>query len=151
MKTNIISFVNLMELVFRGGEMETTMNTSVTRQNRLSLPNALLRLEGAAAFAGSIALYSYFGGELLPFLVLFLAPDLSMLGYLVNTRVGALAYNAVHTYVAPGVLLALGLLTNSPALSQLACIWFAHISMDRMVGYGLKYPTAFKDTHLQRI
>jgi Domain of unknown function (DUF4260) len=32
-----------------------------------------------------------------------------------------------------------------------ALIWFAHIGMDRTVGYGLKYPTSFKDTHLQRV
>jgi hypothetical protein len=128
--------------------MEITMNRETTS---LSQPNLLLRLEGAAALAGSIALYSRFGGELLPFALLILAPDLSMLGYSVNARVGALVYNSVHTYVVPGLVLALGLLTNTPALSQIAAIWFAHISMDRMLGFGLKYPTAFKDTHFQRL
>lgn len=132
--------------------METTMsNTQLAQHSRMSLPNALLRLEGAAALAGSIALYAHFGGELLPFLVLLLAPDLSAVGYLANTRIGALTYNAVHTYIVPGVLLALGLLTNTLVLSQIACIWFAHISMDRMFGFGLKYPTVFNDTHLQRV
>ena len=130
--------------------MEITMKRETTGQS-MSLPSILLRLEGAAGLIGSIALYSAFGGDLLPFLVLILAPDLSAVGYLVNTRIGALTYSIVHTYVLPGALLALGLLTNMPVLSQIACIWFAHISMDRMVGYGLKYATSFKDTHMQRV
>lgn len=96
-------------------------------------------------------LYSYFGGDLLPFVLLLLVPDLSMLGYLVNPRLGALTYNTVHTYVVPGVVLALGLLTNTPVMSQIAFIWFAHISMDRTIGFGLKYPNSFKETHLQRV
>lgn len=130
--------------------MEIAMKRETTGQS-MRLPNALLRLEGAAGLVGSIALYSTFGGELLPFLVLILAPDLSAVGYLANTRIGALTYNIVHTYVLPGALLALGLLTNMPVVSQIACIWFAHISMDRIFGFGLKYPTAFKDTHMQRV
>lgn len=130
--------------------METIMNPEKVSKS-MSLPGVLLRLEGAVGLIGSIALYSSFGGELLPFLLLILAPDLSMVGYLVNTRVGALTYNSAHTYLAPAVLLALGLATNTPVVSQIAAIWFAHISMDRLVGYGLKYPTEFKDTHMQRV
>lgn len=130
--------------------MEITMARE-TSEMRMSLPNILLRIEGAAAFIGSLALYFNAGGELLPLVLLILAPDLSMVGYLVNTRVGAMAYNLVHTYILPGALLALGLLTNTAVISQIALIWLAHVSMDRMVGYGLKYPTEFKDTHLQRV
>lgn len=126
------------------------MTVPTTRRN-MSLPGVLLRLEGLAGLAGSIVLYSYFGGDLLPFVLLLFVPDLSMLGYLVNPRLGALTYNSVHTFVVPGVVLALGLLTNTPAMSQIACIWFAHISMDRTLGFGLKYPNSFKETHLQRM
>jgi hypothetical protein len=63
----------------------------------------------------------------------------------------SVTYNAAHTYVVPLALGALALAGQWPLGVQLALIWFAHISMDRMVGYGLKYPTAFKDTHLQRV
>lgn len=126
------------------------MNTPMARRN-MSLPSILLRLEGAAALAGSTALYSYFGGELLPFVLLFLVPDLSLLGYLANARVGGLTYNVVHTYLVPGLVLALGLLTNTLVLSQIAGIWFAHISVDRMLGFGLKYLSETKDSHLQRV
>ena len=126
------------------------MDNATTRP-KLSLPNVLLRLEGIAALAGSIALYSYFGGELLPFVLLFLLPDLALLGYIANARLGGLAYNTVHTYLVPALILALGLLTNTPALAQIACIWFGHISMDRMLGLGLRYLNSTKETHFQRV
>lgn len=111
----------------------------------------LLKLEGLVLFVGAIALYAMSGGSWVLFVVLLLAPDLSMLGYGVNTRVGALAYNSVHTYLLPALLLAVGLLSSAPLATQIGLIWLAHIGMDRTVGYGLKYPTAFKDTHMQRV
>src|SRR5919198_5902888 len=65
---------------------------------------------------------------------------------------GALVYNAAHTYVWPVALAAACLLTGSPSLPvEIALIWSAHIGVDRFLGYGLKYPTAFKDTHLGRV
>ena len=71
-----------------------------------------------------------------------------MLGYLVNVRTGAMTYNAVHSYAAPLLLAAYSLLTNRSLLLALSIIWIAHIGFDRMLGYGLKYPTRFRDTHL---
>jgi hypothetical protein len=117
----------------------------------LSLPRILLHLEGAAFFFGAIALYASQAASGVMFLVLLLAPDLSALGYLVNPRVGSLAYNAAHTYIMPVLLAALALAGQWPLGVQLALIWCAHISMDRMLGFGLKYPTTFKDSHLQRV
>jgi hypothetical protein len=85
------------------------------------------------------------------FLLLFLTPDLSLIGYAAGPRAGALAYNALHTEVGPLLLGAVGLLTDAGVAVQLALIWLAHIGIDRVLGYGLKYPSAFKDTHLQRL
>ena len=85
------------------------------------------------------------------FAALFLTPDLFMLGYLFGAKVGARAYNLVHTYTAP---LALGLVAYfAPTSSLFACclIWAAHIGFDRFLGYGLKYETGFKDTHLGKV
>lgn len=115
------------------------------------LPRLLLRAEGLAVAAAALALYvhSDFGWLLL--VVLALAPDLSMLGYLGGPRTGAIAYDAVHTYVAPVALGAAGVLAGADLPLQLALIWLVHIGVDRLLGYGLKYPTGFKDTHLQRI
>ena len=81
---------------------------------------------------------------------LLLAPDLSMLGYLAGPQVGTAIYNAFHTYAMPAVVGALGVIFASPLTVAVALIWFAHIGMDRTVGYGLKYPSSFKDTHLER-
>ena len=112
------------------------------------LPPVLLRVEGAVVLAASLLLY---GGSWALFAALFLVPDLSMLGYLVGPRAGALAYNAFHTHAPPGVLAAFGVLTGGDTALFVALVWFAHIGFDRMVGYGLKYPTGFFDTHLHRL
>ena len=80
-----------------------------------------------------------------------LAPDLSMVGYLAGPRIGAAAYDAAHTYVLPVALAAIGLMVDADTAIQLGLIWLTHIGVDRAVGYGLKYPTDFKDTHLQRV
>ena len=71
-----------------------------------------------------------------------------MLGYVVNVRLGSLTYNAVHTYLGPLLLAAYGFGLGHQTLLWLSFIWIAHIGFDRMLGYGLKYPTRFKDTHL---
>jgi hypothetical protein len=114
-------------------------------------PAVLLRLEGAALFGLSLYGYHSLGASWLVFLALFLWPDLAMLGYLANVRVGAALYNLVHTEVFPLVLAGIAYSTHRSNWLAFALIWFAHIGWDRMLGYGLKYPTFFKDTHLQRI
>jgi hypothetical protein len=111
-------------------------------------PRPLLHLEGAAVFALSLVAYHWGHGSWILFLVLFLVPDLSMVGYLANARVGAVTYNAVHSYVVPLALAGYSFGTNRPAVLALSLIWIAHIGFDRMLGFGLKYPTRFKDTHL---
>ena len=75
-----------------------------------------------------------------------------MLGYLAGSRLGSYTYNAVHTPVAPAILAGALLLRHASSHAFLfPCIWFAHIGLDRLLGYGLKYPSAFKDTHLHRV
>jgi hypothetical protein len=111
-------------------------------------PRLILRLEGAAVFAASLLLYREFGGGWLLFAGCFLIPDLAMLGYLGGPRAGSVAYNAAHSYLGP---LALWLLTrglSAPWAIWSVLVWTAHIGFDRMVGYGLKYPSAFGATHL---
>jgi hypothetical protein len=118
---------------------------------RFLRPAALLRVEGVALLALSVLLYRVNGESWLLFGVLLLAPDLSMLGYFAGPKVGAAIYNAFHTYAIPAVVGALGMVFASPLMVAVAVIWFAHIGMDRTVGYGLKYPSSFKDTHLERV
>lgn len=113
-------------------------------------PSLLLRLEGVTVLLVSIALYRQSHASWLLFVLLFLAPDLFMLGYLANSRAGAALYNVAHTLLTPGLLLAVGFLAGK-AFLPVALIWTAHIGCDRVLGYGLKYPTHFKDTHLQHV
>jgi Domain of unknown function (DUF4260) len=115
------------------------------------LPRRLLHLEGLAVAVGSLVLYFDAGFGWLLLLVLILAPDLSMLGYLAGPRLGSLTYDVVHTYAGPSALGVIGVVGGYESAVQIALIWLAHIGVDRMLGYGLKYPTGFKDTHLQRV
>jgi hypothetical protein len=96
-------------------------------------------------------LYWLNGGSWILFVLLLLAPDLSMLGYLAGSRIGAAIYNAFHTYALPVILAAYGLLEGSSLAVSMALIWLAHIGVDRLLGYGLKYASGFKDTHLDRV
>jgi hypothetical protein len=108
-----------------------------------------LRLEGLAVFALALLLYQRGDHSWLLFALLFLAPDLSFAGYLAGSRIGAWAYNTVHSYVGP-LLLVVVLLSIGEA-PAIALIWCAHIGFDRLLGYGLKYPTGFGHTHLGRM
>jgi hypothetical protein len=111
----------------------------------------LRRLEGLALAAICVWLYASIHEPWWLFALLFLAPDLSMIGYLAGPRVGAAAYNLVHTWVTPVVLFAIGWWGNAPSLLPLAFILGAHIGFDRALGFGLKLSTGFRHTHLGHI
>jgi len=115
------------------------------------VPRLLLRWEGGALLIVAAALYWKVGASWWLFAVLFLAPDVSFLGYLGGLRIGAIAYNTAHTTIGPMALGIAGLLWPGFDLIALALIWTAHIGFDRMLGYGLKYAAGFGFTHLGRI
>ncbi|WP_247236888.1 DUF4260 domain-containing protein [Telluribacter sp. SYSU D00476] len=113
--------------------------------------NQLLKFEEAAQWAFSIFLFSQLPYAWWWYPALILLPDLSMIGYASNTRVGAAMYNLFH-HKALGVALGvLGSSVGSPALMLAGVILFGHSAMDRMLGYGLKYNDSFKHTHLGMI
>jgi hypothetical protein len=111
----------------------------------------LLRLEGVTLFAGMTLLYGLWDGSWWVYVILFLAPDLSFAAYLAGPKVGAIVYNAAHSYLAPVALMTAGLAMASPLLLSLAMIWLAHIGIDRALGYGLKYASGFTFTHLGKL
>jgi len=117
----------------------------------LTRPARLLRVEEGVLLVLILLLYHDLHLSWILFAILFLAPDLAMLGYLAGTRVGSACYNLGHLLVLPVILLLFAIATHRHTLMAPALIWLAHIFFDRLLGYGLKYPTAFKDTHLQRI
>jgi len=113
------------------------------------VPTRLLRIEGAVVLTAAVLVWAQAEvGSWLLFALVFLLPDLSMLGYVRGPRVGALTYNLAHTYTAPALLGALGLAGAPQALWRFAIVWVAHIGFDRLMGYGLKHSTHFRDTHL---
>ena len=117
----------------------------------LTSPKWLLRIEGLVVLIVSVVVYrelSYSWGK---FALLFFVPDIFMVGYLVDTKIGAVVYNFGHTYVAPILFLLLVYILKLSSLYFITLIWVAHIGFDRLLGYGLKYPTAFKDTHLGKV
>ncbi|MGZ4393582.1 MAG: DUF4260 domain-containing protein [Gaiellaceae bacterium] len=115
------------------------------------LPRALLHVEGFAIAGAAIALYFHADYPWWLLVALVLVPDLSMVGYIAGPAIGAATYDAVHTYSLPVALAAVGLIVHTETAVQLGLIWMTHIGVDRAIGYGLKYPTSFKDTHLQRV
>lgn len=108
----------------------------------------ILKSEGLALFITAIWIYAFIGASWWLFTILLLAPDLFMVGYVKNSKLGALIYNIGHTYVTPSLLLGVFFIFHTPILLPLSIIWIAHISMDRFFGYGLKLDASFRETHL---
>ena len=108
----------------------------------------LLRLEGLVVAAATAALYARTGASWWLFAALWLAPDLSMLGYLGRPCRAARIYNAFHTYLIPGLLVLIASLLRAPDVFAVALIWANHIGVDRLLGFGLKYSAGFGWTHL---
>lgn len=113
--------------------------------------SVLLRLEGLVAAIASVVLYAQTGASWWLFAALWLAPDLSMLGYLKRPCLGARIYNTAHTYILPGILALLAFLLHARELLPVSLIWVNHIGVDRLLGYGLKYSDGFGFTHLGRL
>ena len=118
----------------------------------VGLPLRILRSEGAVLLVASLA--AYFTGLDQPWwlvpLLLFV-PDVGIAGYARSRRLGAGLYNLSHSYPAPALLGALATVGGQPLWQGVALVWFAHLGLDRALGYGLKYDTDFRDTHLGRI
>jgi hypothetical protein len=130
---------------------ESSSNRSAV--SRAATPSSVVllqRLEGLAVAAVSAVLYARTGAGWWLFAALWLAPDLSMLGYLGGSCWGARIYNAVHAYVAPLTLALAALVLHANGLLPFALIWMNHIGVDRLLGYGLKFADGFKWTHLSQ-
>lgn len=108
----------------------------------------ILRLEGLCVLITATLFYAQLGFSWVTFALFFLTPDLSFLGYLAGSRIGALSYNTAHSYIGAIACLIVGFLLHIPVLSCASIIWFAHIGFDRALGYGLKYSAGFSFTHL---
>jgi hypothetical protein len=113
-------------------------------------PIRLQRLEGAIILIASLRLYLLSHGNWWLFALLLFTIDIFMIGYLRGPKIGAWVYNTGHSLFLPGAI-ALFYLATTGHVPALLFIWFAHIGIDRMLGYGLKEVTGFTHTHLGSI
>ena len=114
----------------------------------LSFVKNLIRLEEAAFFLLSIFLFSLLDYRWWLFPALLLLPDIGMIGYVANTKIGALIYNLVHHRSIALIIYIIGAVVHIELLQLVGIILFAHSSLDRVFEYGLKYDDDFKHTHL---
>ena len=109
----------------------------------------LIQLENIMLLLFTLFIYFYFfnfSWQLL--LLLLLVPDISMIGYMVDTKIGATIYNSCHHLLIPILLCGVGFLFHHNSLIMISLIWLTHIFMDRTLGFGLKYSTSCHETHL---
>lgn len=111
----------------------------------------LLKLEELAQLILAIILFNQLEYAWWIFIACILLPDLSMIGYLFNTKIGACIYNIFHHKLTGIAILSLGLWFNNSPLTLAGIILLAHSAMDRIFGYGLKFDDSFKNTHLGKI
>lgn len=110
-----------------------------------------IRIEEYAMLLLSIYLFSLLDYEWWWYLALFLAPDVSMIGYLVSPKVGAFSYNLFHHKGVAILIYLIGIYTGVNELQLVGLMLFGHSSFDRIMGYGLKYTDSFNNTHLGMI
>src|SRR5438105_10624672 len=111
-------------------------------------PRRLLRLEGAVLSIGALVAYSTTDRAWWLVPLTLLVPDLTMIGYLGGSRLGAYLYNLGHTIPLPAAVVAIGWWQDKSLIGALGLVWLAHIGLDRLLGYGLKYGDHFQHTHL---
>lgn len=111
----------------------------------------LLKIEETFMFALGIYLFSLLHYEWWWFLVLLLTPDIGMLGYVFGNKTGAMVYNLFHHKGLAIVIYFLGIYLSLPLCQLIGVILFSHASLDRIMGYGLKFDKGFKYTHLGKI
>jgi hypothetical protein len=117
----------------------------------IGAPRRLLRFEGAVLAVGALLAYSTTDKAWWLVPLTLLVPDLTMIGYLGRTRVGAFLYNLGHSTPLPAAVVAVGWWQDKSLIVALGLIWVTHIGLDRLLGYGLKYDDHFQHTHLGRI
>mgnify|MGYP003643770466 CR=1 FL=1 len=110
-----------------------------------------LKLEELGQFVFGIFLFTQLSFAWWWFLALILLPDIGMIGYLINSKAGALLYNLFHHKGIALAILIAGVYYQMEYLELAGVILFAHSAMDRLFGYGLKYPDSFSNTHLGKV
>ncbi len=111
----------------------------------------LLKLEYVFLFLIGILAFVETGISWWWFAAMFFLPDLSMLGYMAGSKAGAFLYNLFHHFAVGILCFIVGKYLNNDDLTVAGIILFSHSAFDRILGYGLKYPNSFHNTHLGTI
>lgn len=120
-------------------------------KNSMSIARVVLHLEGLVLFLVCLYLYYLTQASWALFILLFFIPDFAVLGYVKrDKKIGAIIYNSVHNYVLSVFLMVIGLYTTYQIFYPLGIILTAHISLDRFMGFGLRYTDVFRITHIQK-
>lgn len=109
------------------------------------------KVEAGFLFLASLYFYIYLDFNIWLFIIFLFSMDIFMLGYLKDNKIGAYMYNFGHSMIMPSILIVIGTMGSLRLLLAIGLIWFAHIGWDRALGYGLKYESGFKHTHLGSI
>ena len=111
----------------------------------------VLRAEAAGVVVAMSIVAWHLGPPWWLVVLVLVAPDLSLTGYTRGPRVGAAVYNAAHTYVGPLVVAGVWLVSDNRTAGEIAALWALHIGVDRALGFGLKLPAGFGETHLGKV
>ncbi|WP_044402090.1 DUF4260 domain-containing protein [Lacinutrix sp. Hel_I_90] len=109
-----------------------------------------LRIEELLQFILGIYFFSVLDYQWWWFLVLILLPDIGMIGYIINSKIGAVTYNFMHNKAVAIVFWLIGIYIDIGVVELIGIILFTHAAMDRMFGFGLKYADSFYNTHLEQ-
>lgn len=124
----------------------------VMYSHRKTLPNFILQLESLLIFLLGLYIFSITNYSWVTFVLLFFVPDISLIGYIFKSKkYGAILYNLIHNYVLALMLFIIGSYIYNNEIQLAGIILTTHISFDRFIGYGLRYPDIFKITHLQKV
>lgn len=113
--------------------------------------NKIVRFENGFAFAISFYIYMQLDFPIWLFFALLLVPDITMIGYVINEKIGATVYNIGHSFILPLLFVMGYFYFSKDFLLIISIVWLAHIFMDRLLGFGLKYKESFNNTHIQKL
>lgn len=114
--------------------------------------DSIVRLEYAALAATAAYFFIQQGFGWYWLVPMFFVYDIGMVGYAINSKVGAVIYNSTHSLFVPLVFIVLyAAWQPSSWLLFIALTQLFHIGIDRFLGYGLKYGAGFRHTHLGTI
>ncbi|MFX1456159.1 MAG: DUF4260 family protein [Promethearchaeota archaeon] len=131
--------------------MEQSNNTIFDKIRSAGQVRIFLTIEAISILILSIITFVFIGGNWILFFIFFFGIDSSMIGYLKNPKIGSQIYNLGHIYLWSVLFVVVSIIINNFIILQIGTIWAVHVSFDRTIQAGMKYPTKFQDTHMTHL